>query len=121
VSLTWQPLIFGMVYSTTVGRFPEAVFGLAAALVVVALGTTYLIRTETRHISKGKAPAAAAAVRRRILVAERERGRSRTIKHIGDQVRKPTRPSAPVPSNVVTGTSETSTCSTLAVQSDEAV
>ena len=110
-----------MVYSTTVGRFPEAVFGLAAALVLVALGATSLIRTETRHISKGKAPAAAAAVRRRILIAERERGRSRTIKHIGDQVRKPARTSTRAANDVSTGTSESVTCSTLAVQSDEAV
>jgi hypothetical protein len=116
-----QPLIFGMAYSTTVGRFPEAVFGLAAALVVVALGATYLIRAETRHISKGKAPAAAAAVRRHILAAERERGRSRTIKHIGDQVRKPVRKSTPVPSNVGRGTSETASCSSLAIQSDDTV
>jgi len=67
-----QPLIFGTVYSTTVARFPEAVFGLAAALVLVALGATFLIRTETRHNLKGKAPAATAVARRRVLVAERE-------------------------------------------------
>jgi len=116
-----QPLIFGTVYSTTVARFPEAVFGLAAALVLVALGATFLIRTETRHNLKGKAPAATAVARRRVLVAERERGRSRAIKHIGDRFRKPARTSAPVPNHVGAGTNETAACSTSAVQSDEAV
>ena len=87
------PVIFGIVYSTTVARFPEAVFALAAALVLVALSTTYFIRTEPppQHARKGKAPAAAAAPRRRpvLLIPERERGRSRTVKHIGDRLRKP--------------------------------
>jgi len=117
------PLIFGTVYSTTVARFPEAVFGLAAALVLVALGATFLIRTETLPTGnlKGKAPAATAVARRRVLVAERERGRSRAIKHIGDRFRKPARTSASVPDHVGAGTSETTACSTSAVQSDEAV
>ncbi len=48
--------MFGVVYSTTVARFPEAVFALAAALVLVAFGTTFFIRTETPHVRKGKAP-----------------------------------------------------------------
>lgn len=110
-----------MVYSTTVARFPEAIFGVAAALVLVALSVTSLIRTETRRVSKGKAPAV--PVRRRILVAERERGRSREIKHIGDRVRKPARTvtSALVPNNAGAGTSKTAPRSPLAVQGDGAV
>jgi hypothetical protein len=35
-----QPVMFGIVYSTTVACFPEAVFALAAALVLVAFGST---------------------------------------------------------------------------------
>jgi len=115
------PLIFGTVYSTTVLRYPEAVFGLAAALVLVALGATFLIRAETRRNVKGKAPAVVA--RRRILVAERERGRSREIKHIGDRFRKPQRKSARASSDVGTGSSKAATCScsTRTVQGDDVV
>ena len=89
--------------------YPEAVFGLAAALVLVALGATFLIRAETRRNVKGKAPVVAA--RRRILVAERERGRSREIKHIGDRFRKPQRKSARASNDVGTGSSKAATCS----------
>lgn len=110
-----------MVYSITVLGFPEAVFGLAAALVLVALGATFLVRVETRRNLKGKAPVVAA--RRRILVAERERGRSREIKHIGDRFRKPQRKSARASNGVGAGTSKAATCSssTCAVQSDDVV
>ncbi|KAI9440077.1 hypothetical protein H4582DRAFT_1944898 [Lactarius indigo] len=38
------PLIFGFVYSGTVARFPEAVFALAAALVLVAFTATFFVR-----------------------------------------------------------------------------
>ena len=117
-----QPLIFGTVYLTTVLRYPEAVFGLAAALVLVALGATFLIRAETRRNAGGKAPAVAA--RRRVLVAGRERERSREIKHIGDRFRrKPQRKSAHAPNNVGTGSSKAATCScsTRTVQGDDVV
>jgi len=102
-------------------RYPEAVFGLAAALVLVVLGATFLIRAETRRNLKGKAPAVAA--RRRILVAERERGHSWEIKHIGDRFRKPQRKSARAPNDVGTGTSKAATCScsTRTVQGDDVV
>jgi hypothetical protein len=109
-----QPLVFGVVYSTTVARFPEAVFALAAALVLVALGTTFLVRTEPPHVWKGKAPAAAA--RPRVLMPERERGRSRTIKHIGDRLRKP-----PAPNNVSAGASASTASSYRVGPSEEAV
>lgn len=102
-------------------RFPEAVFGLAAALVLVVLGATFLIRAETRRNLKGKAPAVAA--RRRIVVAERERGRSREIKHIGDRFRKPQRKPTHAPNNVGAGTSKAATCScsSRTVQGDDVV
>lgn len=111
--LDLQPLTFGMVYSTTVARFPEAVFALAAALVLVALGTTFLIRTEPPHVWKGKAPAAMA--RRRVLIPERERGRSRTVKHIGDRLRKP------APNSVSAGASASTASSSRAGPGDDAV
>jgi len=72
------PVMFGIVYSTTVARFPEAVFALAATLVLMAFGTTSFIRTELPHVRKGKAPAE--APRRPVLIPERERGRSRTYR-----------------------------------------
>lgn len=101
--LDLQPLTFGVVYSTTVARFPEAVFALAAALVLVALGMTFLVRTEPPHVWKGKAPAAVA--RRRVLIPERERGRSRTVKHIGDRLRKPALNNASAGAGVSTASS----------------
>ena len=105
--------MFGVVYSTTVARFPEAVFALAAALVLVALCTTFFVRNEPPQVWKGKAPAAAA--RRRLLMPERERGRSRTVKHIGDQLRKPTS------NNVGAGASTSTASSSRAGPSGEAV
>lgn len=92
---------------------------LAAALVLVALGTTFLVRTKPPHVQKGKAPAV--AIRRRVLVAERERGRSRAIKHIGDRVRKPARASPSALDNVRAGTSESTTGSSRSGAGDEAV
>jgi hypothetical protein len=117
--LDLQPLVFGVVYSTTVARFPEAVFALAAAFVLMALGTTFLVRTEPPHVWKGKAPAAVA--RSRVLMPERERGRSRTIKHIGDRLRKPPRAGVPAPDNVSAGASASTASSSRVGPGDEAV
>jgi hypothetical protein len=111
--------MFGLVYSTTVARYPEAMFALAAALVLVALGATFLVRTEPPRVLKGKATAVSA--RRRILVAERERGRSRAVKHIGDRVRKPPRPSAPAPNHLSAEASNGTASSSRARLDDEAV
>jgi len=113
------PVLFGIVYSTTVARFPEAVFALAAALVLVAFGTTYFIRTELPHVRKGKAPAA--VPRRPVLIPERERGRSRTVKHIGDRLRKPPLANTPTPNNVSVGPSASTTSSSRVCLGDEAV
>ncbi|KAI0303849.1 major facilitator superfamily domain-containing protein [Multifurca ochricompacta] len=88
------PLLFGLIYSSTVARFPEAVFALAAVLVLIALSATFFIRSEPPRGWKGKAPVDAS---RRVLGPERERGRSRVVKHIGDRVRKPV--GAPVPAS----------------------
>jgi hypothetical protein len=113
------PLIFGIVYSTTVARFPEAVFALAAALVLVAYATTSFIRTEPPHVRKVKAPAA--APRRPVLIPERERGRSRTVKHIGDRLRKPPLANTPTPNNVSVGPSASTASSSRVGLGDEAV
>jgi hypothetical protein len=113
--LNLQPIMFGIVYSTTVARFPEAVFALAAALVLVAFGTTYFIRTEPPpQVRKGKAPTVVAPRGPRrpvLLIPERERGRSRTVKHIGDRLRKPPLTNAPTPYNVSVGPSASTTAS----------
>ena len=87
----------------------------------MALGATFLIRAEARRNVKGKAPAVAA--RRRILVAGRERGRSREIKHIGDRFRKPQWKPVHASNDAGTGTSEAATCScsTRAVRGDDVV
>ena len=116
--LDLQPLIFGTVYSTTVAGFPEAIFALAAALVLMAFGTTFFVRTEPPLVWKGKAPAVA---RRQVLMPERERGRSRTIKHIGDRLRKPPSASASAPSDVGTGASASMASSSRTGPGDEVV
>jgi hypothetical protein len=123
-----QPVMFGIVYSTTVARFPEAVFALAAALVFVAFGITYFIRTEPPpQVRKGKAPAAAAprCPRRPVLlIPEWERGRSRTVKHIGDRPRKPPLANTATANNVSVGPSASTTASSSRVGlglADEAV
>jgi hypothetical protein len=111
--------MFGIVYSTTVARFPEAVFALAAALVLVAFGTTFFIRTEPPHVRKGKAPVA--APRRPVLIPERERGRSRTVKHIGDRLRKPPLANAATPNNVSVGPCASTASSSRVGLGDEGV
>jgi hypothetical protein len=112
--------MFGVVYSTTVARFPEAVFALAAALVLVAFGTTFFIRTETPHVRKGRVPAVAPRRHRPVLILERERGRSRTVKHIGDRLRKPPLANAPL-NNVSVEASASVASSSRVGLDDEAV
>lgn len=116
-----QPVIFGIVYSTTVARFPEAVFALAAALVLVAFGTTFFIRNAPPHVRKGKAPVANAAPRRPVLIPERERGRSRTVKHIGDRLRKPPPANTTTLNNVKVEPSASTASSSCVGLGDEAV
>ncbi|SRR5258708_4774112 len=113
--------MFGVVYSTTVARFPEAVFALAAALVLVAFGTTFFIRTETPHVRKGKAPVVAPRRHRSVLILERERGRSRTVKHIGDRLRKPPLANATPLNNVSVEASASVASSSRVGLDDEAV
>jgi hypothetical protein len=116
-----QPLLFGFVYSSTVARFPQAVFALAAALVLVALVATFFIRPEPQRVRKGKAPVAVAvaAGRRRVLVSEFERGRSRVVKHIGDRVRKQARLHVPARDDTsAEGSETTASCSCPGLSDD---
>ena len=117
--LNLQPLMFGIVYSTTVARFPEAVFAIAAALVLVAFGTTFFIRTAPPQARKGKTPAI--VPRRPVLIPERERGRSRTVKHIGDRLRKPPLANTAPPNNMGVGPSASTASSSRVDLGAEAV
>ena len=85
---------------------------------LLAFGTTFFVRTEPPLVWKGKAPA---VPRRQALMPERERGRSRTIKHIGDRLRKPPSTSGSVPSDVGTGASASMASSSRTGPGDEAV
>ena len=117
-----QPLIFGFVYSSTVARFPQAVFALAAALVLVAFTATFFVRPEPQRANKGKAPAVVAPGRRRVLVADLERGRSRVVKHIGDRVRTPVRLHVPARDDIsAAGSRETTASCSYPDLSDDVV
>ncbi|KAJ6567429.1 major facilitator superfamily domain-containing protein [Mycena vulgaris] len=71
------PMLFGLIYSETVGTYPKAVFATAIGLLFVALTATLLVRSPVSD-GKGKAP-----VRRRPRTAlEEARGRSRASKDL---------------------------------------
>ncbi|KAI0059215.1 MFS general substrate transporter [Artomyces pyxidatus] len=77
------PLLFGLVYSSTVAQFPKAIFMVAASLVLVSFSMMLLIRPDpdaplARITAKGKGKS------RRIVTPEPERGRSRVVKPVGD-------------------------------------
>ena len=116
-----QPLIFGFVYSSTVARFPQAVFALAAALVLVAFVATVFVRPEHPRDTKGKAPVVIAAGRCRVPVTDFERGRSRVVKHIGDRVRTPARLHGPARDYTSTWDSETTASCSCPGLSDDVV
>lgn len=68
------PLLFGVVYSSTVAAFPKAIFTLAAGLLLASLVLIYMIRPDAGDI-KGK--------RKRVrALAEERRGRSRVSKDL---------------------------------------
>jgi len=115
------PLLFGFVYSSTVARFPQAVFALAVALVLVAFTATFFVRPEHQLTKKGKAPVVVATGRRRVPVGDFERGRSRVIKHIGDRVRAQTRLHVPARDDYSVEDSETSPSCSCPGPSDDAV
>jgi hypothetical protein len=117
-----QPLLFGFVYSSTVARYPQAVFALAAALVLVAFSATFFVRPEPQRAKKGKAPVVVATGRRRVLETDFERGRSRVVKHIGDRGRTQTRLHVPARDDISAGSSEaTPSCSYPRPSDDDVV
>ncbi|KAJ7664699.1 major facilitator superfamily domain-containing protein [Mycena rosella] len=77
------PMLFGLIYSGTVGTYPKAVFATAMGLLFVALVATLLVRSPVSD-AKGKSPAR----RRRLTTVEEEaeeaeeRGRSRASKDL---------------------------------------
>lgn len=91
-----------MIYSSTVARFPQAIFVLACGLVVFSLSMLLLIRADPTQRAaaaaaaagprakaaagaKGKGKAKAKLGKLRIAdKAEPDRGRSRAVKHVGD-------------------------------------
>lgn len=115
------PLLFGFVYSSTVARFPQAVFALAAGLVLVAFSATFFVRPEPEHAKKGKAPVVVAKARRRVVVADFERGRSRVVKHIGDRGRTQTRLHVPARDDISAVSGETTPSCSYPRPSDDDV
>ncbi|KAJ7179642.1 major facilitator superfamily-domain-containing protein [Mycena filopes] len=79
------PLLFGVVYSGTVGTYPKAVFCTALGILFVALTATMLVRSPLPLTeNKGKSPAVPGTRRRNGNgVAEEARGRSRRSKDLG--------------------------------------
>ena len=70
------PMLFGLIYSTTVAVFPKAIFVAAAGILVVALALVFMIRPDVG--AKGK--------RKRVRTeVEIERGRSRVSKDLRGQ------------------------------------
>ncbi|KAI0322571.1 major facilitator superfamily domain-containing protein [Amylostereum chailletii] len=91
--LIFGPLLFGMVYSSTVATYPKAIFVLASGLITAALAMFSLVRTRERSPtpssprsnkikSKGKGKAKGSQAR---TVPGNARGRSPTVKHVGDR------------------------------------
>lgn len=72
--LLLQPLIFGVVYSSTVATFPKAIFATAAGITLVALALLCLLRPDVALRMKQQ---------RRAHREEVERGRSRVSKDLG--------------------------------------
>lgn len=73
------PMLFGLVYSNTVARFPKAIFFVAAAILIYALVMVLLVRNPVRPSKKGKRVIWTHSRRRDVQV---ERGRSRVSKDL---------------------------------------
>ena len=52
--ISFKPVIFGFIYSSTVAEFPKAIFVAAASFIVVALILVYMIRLPPLADTKGK-------------------------------------------------------------------
>ena len=70
-------MIFGLVYSETVAKFPKAVFAVATALLVFALTTVLCVKNPVRPVYPGQSNGKKNRQRQDI-----ERGRSRVSKDL---------------------------------------
>ena len=66
------PMLFGLIYSTTVATFPKTIFTVAAVICVASLALLFMIRPDT---ARGKRKCAR-------VEADIERGRSRVNKDL---------------------------------------
>ncbi|KAF9485211.1 MFS general substrate transporter [Pholiota conissans] len=73
------PLLFGLIYSGTVGTFPKAVFVVAAGIMVFALTMMMFVRNPVHMPSSSRSPG---KQRRRRENGDVERGRSRVSKDL---------------------------------------
>ncbi|KAI5998873.1 major facilitator superfamily domain-containing protein [Pisolithus albus] len=81
------PVLFGLVYSTTVASFPRAIFVVAAGLILLSIILTFFIRTPGRVAKRRKTTAVPAAIhitskKGRRWCEEENRGRSRVSKDL---------------------------------------
>jgi len=78
------PMVFGVVYSSTVASFPKAVFAVACALVLVSIALTILVRSDVSLSMKPKKVKAKgkAIVKPNLRYQEISRGRSRVSKDL---------------------------------------
>ncbi|OAX35660.1 hypothetical protein K503DRAFT_722626, partial [Rhizopogon vinicolor AM-OR11-026] len=78
------PMVFGVIYSSTVASFPKAVFGVACALVLVSIALTILVRSDVSLSMKPKKVKAKgkAIVKPNLRYQEISRGRSRVSKDL---------------------------------------
>ncbi|KAH8112649.1 MFS general substrate transporter [Phellopilus nigrolimitatus] len=74
------PMIFGLVYSTTVARFPKGIFALAASILVVSLALLMLVQPRLGGALEQKKPRKGSS--RAWAEPEMERGRSRISKDL---------------------------------------
>lgn len=81
------PILFGLVYSTTVASFPRAIFVVAAGLILLSIILTFFIRTPGRVANRRKTTTVPAAIhitskKARRWCEEENRGRSRVSKDL---------------------------------------
>lgn len=81
------PILFGLVYSTTIASFPRAIFVVAAGLILLSIILTFFIRTPGRVANRRKTTTVPAAIhitskKARRWCEEENRGRSRVSKDL---------------------------------------
>ncbi|KAI6107973.1 hypothetical protein F5141DRAFT_90895 [Pisolithus sp. B1] len=81
------PMLFGLVYGTTVASFPRAIFVVAAGLILLSIILTFFIQppgrvAKRRKTTTAQAPAHLTSKKARRWCAEENRGRSRISKDL---------------------------------------